>query len=122
MCLSMSRSVSSGCLFVWSERPTEVRASWRRRCQATGRLHWVSQEGETGVHTFCPGTGEHSSFPTSALTPAVALTSQPDVLAVFLEQRIVAMNLDGEVGGGWWNHSDACFSHFFDVEIECYRR
>ena len=32
-------------------------------------------------------------MPTPALTPAVALTSDPDMLAVFLEQRIVAYDL-----------------------------
>lgn len=63
------------------------------RCEATGRLHWVSQEGDTGVHTLHLSTGEHTSMPTPALTPAVALTSDTDLLAVFLEQRVVLYSL-----------------------------
>eukprot|EP00208_Stichococcus_sp_RCC1054_P008341 CAMPEP_0206149326 /NCGR_PEP_ID=MMETSP1473-20131121/37717_1 /ASSEMBLY_ACC=CAM_ASM_001109 /TAXON_ID=1461547 /ORGANISM="Stichococcus sp, Strain RCC1054" /LENGTH=337 /DNA_ID=CAMNT_0053546783 /DNA_START=3023 /DNA_END=4036 /DNA_ORIENTATION=+ len=62
-------------------------------CEATGRLHWVSQEGDTGVHTLHLSTGEHTSMPTPALTPAVALTSDTDLLAVFLEQRVVLYSL-----------------------------
>lgn len=45
------------------------------------------------MHTLNLATGEHTSMPTPVQTPAVALTSDPDILAVFLEHRIVAYDL-----------------------------
>ena len=65
-------------------------------CEDSQRLHWVSQEGNTGVHTFSVVTGQHSSVKTSALTPAVVLTTQENTVVACLEQEIVAINLDTE--------------------------
>lgn len=72
--------------FALSESPV-----WNEDAQ---RLHWVSQEGVTGVHTFEPATGEHFAIPTPAMTPAVTITTQKHKLLACMEQKIVVIDLD----------------------------
>lgn len=72
--------------FTLSESPV-----WNEDAQ---RLHWVSQEGKTGVHTYEPATGEHFSVPTPVMTPAVTITTQKHMLIACLEEKIVVVDLD----------------------------
>lgn len=72
--------------FALSESPV-----WNEDAQ---RLHWVSQEGKTGVHTYEPATGEHFSVPTPAMTPAVTITTQKHMLVACMEEKIVVIDLD----------------------------